>query len=268
MSALEFAQYLTPEVRALLLRPEVLVAVGFLSLVTSIGRYFTWCGVFYWIFYVKKRWKSHKIQPAWPKKAQIAGEIRWSLYSCIIYALLAVFLYDAILAGRTAVYFDWSERGTGYAVFSFSLMILVHDVYFYVTHRVSHEWRWLFRNVHRIHHQSTNPTPFADIMFHPVDALIHVGFLPVFIFTIPLHPLTLGLFMLQVQAVNAIGHIGYELFPESWKTAPGLKWISRPTAHNVHHSHVHCNYGLYFRFFDHFLKTERNLSDRPAERAG
>jgi lathosterol oxidase len=261
MSAFDFARYLTPEVLAVALKPEVLVAVGFLSLVTSIGRYFTWCGVFYWIFYFRKRWADHKIQAGWPTKEQIANEVKWSLSSCIIYAFLAVFLFYAILKGWTAMYFDWTERGTGYAVLSFVLMIVVHDVYFYTTHRLSHEVRWVFRRVHRIHHQSTNPTPFADIMFHPVDALIHVGFLPVFIFSFPLHPVTLALFMTQVQAVNAIGHIGFELFPERWRHAKGWRWISRPTAHNIHHSHVHCNYGLYFRFLDHFLKTEKTIED-------
>ncbi len=261
MSPFALAQYLTPEARAWALQPEVLVAVAFLSLVTSIGRYFTWSGAFYWVFYVRRRLARRKIQPAWPKREQIANEVRWSLYSCIIYALLSAFLYFAILKGWTSVYFDWSERGTGYAVFSFVLMIVVHDVYFYVTHRASHEVRWIFRHFHRIHHQSTNPTPFADIMFHPVDALIHVGFLPTFIFLIPLHPLTLALFVGQVQVVNAIGHIGFETFPESWRHAWGWRWISRPTQHNIHHSHVQCNYGLYFRFLDHFLKTEKTPED-------
>lgn len=261
MSFFDFAHFLTPEARAFALRPEVLVAVGFLSLVTSFARYFSWCGTFYWIFYIRQRLPGQKIQPAWPKKAQILNEVRWSLSSCGIYALVTVLLYFAVLRGWTQVYFDWSERGTGYGLFSLGLMVVLHDLYFYVTHRLSHRVRWIFRHIHRVHHMSTNPTPFADIMFHPVDALINVGFLPLFLFAMPLHPLTLGLFLAQLQVVNAIGHIGFEVFPESWRHAKGWRWISRPTAHNIHHSHVHCNYGLYFRFLDYFLKTEKTPED-------
>ncbi len=257
----DFSHYVTPELKAFMMRPEVLLAAFFISLLTSLARYMSWSGAFYWIFYVRRRLTGHKIQPAWPTKAQIANEIAWSLKSCVIYAVLAVLIVVSVLEGWTKIFFDFSERGVGYAVFSFFLMIIVHDLYFYATHRLSHEVRWLFRRFHRIHHMSGNPSPFADIMFHPVDALIHVGFLPIFIFTIPLHPLVLGLFLLQVQAVNAIGHIGFEVFPDGQRRHPVLRWISRPTAHNLHHSHVQCNYGLYFRFMDRLFKTERLPED-------
>jgi sterol desaturase/sphingolipid hydroxylase (fatty acid hydroxylase superfamily) len=161
----------------------------------------------------------------------------------------------------THLYLDVSAYGWPYFCFSLVAMLFLHDAYFYWSHRLSHASKVMFRRFHRIHHQSLNPTPYADIMFHPVDALVHAGFIPLFLFTLPVHPLALGLFLATVTVVNAVGHIGYEIFPYHWLSRPGLRWISQATSHNLHHSKVHCNYGLYFRFWDKLCGTYHPETD-------
>ena len=46
-----------------------------------------------------------------------------------------------------------------------ALLDLFHDTWFYFTHRLLHS-RWMLRNVHYMHHQSTNPSAFTGYSFH------------------------------------------------------------------------------------------------------
>jgi sterol desaturase/sphingolipid hydroxylase (fatty acid hydroxylase superfamily) len=268
----ELSHLYTPENIALGLAPGIVCLVALASFVSSAFRYLSWSTALYWLFYVKKReaWLSRKVQPRFPSARDVRREALWGLSSCAVYAGLTALIYVAALKNWTAFYLDVSERGWGYFALSIVLMLFLHDAYFYFTHRLSHQWRWLFRKVHRIHHQSVNPTPFADIMFHPVDALIHAGFVPLFVFLLPTHPVAFGLFLSLVTVVNAMGHIGYEFFPAWQARVPLLRWISRPTAHNLHHSKVHCNYGLYFRIWDRWLGTEVEgvVAETPAAALG
>lgn len=255
----DFRNLYTPENIAAATSPAVLAGVLFISFIVSVIRYLSWSSALYWLFYVKNRtaWAARKLQAAWPGRRQVAQEIRWSIGSCAVYAVMTVVLFYAAVKGWTRLYLNFSDYGWPWFLGSFVVMLLLHDAYFYWTHRLSHKSRWLFRRVHRIHHQVTNPTPFADIMFHPVDALIHAGFVPLFLFTLPLHPFAFGLFLTFVTVINALGHIGYEVIPEGWRTNPVLRHVSRAAAHNAHHALVHGNYGLYFTIWDRLLGSSQ-----------
>lgn len=255
----ELRQFYTPQNIELAVTPLVLLMVWLFSLLTSIGRYLSWSSVLYWLFYVRnrERWVHGKLQRPWPDRKQIENEIRWSLRSCVVFSFITLGVYYCAIRGWTAIYLNVSDHGWGYLVGSIFIMLLLHDTYFYFTHLLSHRITWVFRKFHRIHHQSANPTVFADIMFHPVDAAVHAGFAPLFLFFLPVHPLAFGLFIFLVTVVNAIGHIGYEIFPASMARTPVLKWISRATLHNIHHSHIHYNFGLYFRVWDCIFQTEK-----------
>lgn len=45
------------------------------------------------------------------------------------------------------------------------MLDLFHDTWFYFTHRLLHS-RWMMKNVHYMHHQSTNPSAFTGYSFH------------------------------------------------------------------------------------------------------
>ena len=64
----------------------------------------------------------------------------------------------AIRAGWTRVYFDIRERGAAGLGSSLVLMVILHDAYFYWTHRLLHHPAF-FERFHRVHHLSTTPTP-------------------------------------------------------------------------------------------------------------
>jgi sterol desaturase/sphingolipid hydroxylase (fatty acid hydroxylase superfamily) len=68
------------------------------------------------------------------------------------------------------------EYGWGYFFISVAVMLVLHDAYFYWTHRAMHRPR-LFKVFHRVHHLSTNPSQWAAFAFHPLEAVVEAGIL-------------------------------------------------------------------------------------------
>ena len=126
---------------------------------------------------------------------------------------------------------------------------------------------FLFKHVHLIHHKSTNPTPWTAYAFHPLEAVLEAGIVPVLAFTLPLDRMAIIYFFLFQIAYNVYGHLGFELFPKKFNKHWLGKWINTSVAHNLHHSRFHGNYGLYFLFWDRLMGTLREDYDPVYEEA-
>jgi sterol desaturase/sphingolipid hydroxylase (fatty acid hydroxylase superfamily) len=172
----------------------------------------------------------------------------------VIFGMVIIGVIWASRHGLTRVYQPIDKYGYGYFCFSIIIMVLMHDTYFYWTHRLMH-WKRIFKYVHRIHHLSVNPTPFAAYAFHPIEAVIEVGIIPLIAFTLPYHPLAITVFTLYSLLLNVTGHLGFEMFPKGFASHGLLKWHNTSTHHNMHHRLVKCNYGLYFNIWDRLMKT-------------
>jgi sterol desaturase/sphingolipid hydroxylase (fatty acid hydroxylase superfamily) len=220
------------------------------------SRYLVFASSFYLIFYVwkKKKFWYAKIQKRYPENKHIAREIINSSITIMIFGVVILLVKWAASRGLTRVYEPLNKYGYAYYVFSILVMIVLHDAYFYWTHRLMH-WKPLFKHVHKTHHLSTNPTPFAAYAFHPFEALIEIGIIPLIAFTIPHHASAITVFALYALLLNVIGHLGFELFPKGFASHKILKWHNTSTHHNMHHRLVKCNYGLYFNFWDRVMKT-------------
>jgi Delta7-sterol 5-desaturase len=219
-------------------------------------RYLLFTGAFYLFFYVwknKKYWYS-KIQQRYPEKRHILHEIKYSFITMLIFGAVIFLTIWAGKNGLTMAYSPVDKFGWGYYVFSILLMIVVHDAYFYWTHRLLH-WKPLFKTVHKTHHLSVNPTPFAAYSFHPVEAVVEVGIIPLVAFTIPHATSAITIFSLYSLLLNVTGHLGYELFPKGFAQHWLFKWHNTSTHHNMHHRLVKYNYGLYFNFWDRMMHT-------------
>lgn len=230
---------------------------GYLIAVFSIFlRYVLFAGsaflMFYWVR--KKNWQAFKIQRKFPKRKNIFTEVQHSLFTAFIFALMGVGIYFCRKAGWTRVYTDLQQYSYAYFILSFILLMLIHDTYFYWVHRLMHQKRF-FTLIHRVHHQSHNPTPWASLSFHPLEAILEIAIVPIAAFIIPLHPITLLLFATWSLIWNIIGHLGFEIFPAGFVHHPIFKWFNTSTHHNMHHSKANCNYGLYFNIWDSIMNT-------------
>ena len=109
--------------------------------------------------------------------------------------------------------------------------------------------------MHKVHHQSHNPTPWAAFAFHPLEALIEIAIVPLAILIIPFHPIVILLFSTWSIIWNVIGHAGYELFPFWFVRHPFFRWFNTATHHNMHHLKSNGNFGLYFNIWDRLMGT-------------
>jgi len=223
------------------------------------GRYFLIAGAAFLLFYVLRlRSLQHrKIQAKFPRLNDYLREIGYSILTIAIFALVPlVFIGDPDISKHTLRYERIEDRGWVYFFLMFPVMLFVHDTYFYWMHRMMHHPR-LFRIFHLVHHQSTNPSPWAAYAFHPLEGLLEAGILVLFLFLFPLHKLHFFLFFFFMIVYNVYGHLGWELYPPGFhRTAVG-RWINTSVAHNQHHRYFKGNYGLYFLFWDRWMGTLR-----------
>lgn len=227
------------------------------------GRYSFFAGLAFLLFYVifRRKWLYKKIQLRFPENKDYLREFGYSmltifLFTTVTYPLIAV----PAIAKYTTRYMEISEYGWFYYFALFPVLFVMHDTYFYFAHRLMHHKK-LFNLFHLVHHKSTNPSPWAAYAFHPLEALVEVGIVVVFLFTVPIHKTHLLLFFLMMIVYNVYGHLGYELYPKGFHKTRIGRWINTSVNHNQHHQYFKGNYGLYFLFWDRMMGTIREDYD-------
>ncbi len=223
------------------------------------GRYLVGAaGVFLLITFLAGPLAGRKIRPDSPKRAQMVREFWASLRTSAIFAVGGIISVMGSDAGIMKVYDDPALYGWGYFWLSLGLLIVLHDAWFYWTHRLIHDPR-LFRRLHRLHHKSYNPSPWTAYSFDIGEAAINAAFMPLTILFLPVADLGVFIFLAHMIIRNAIGHSGYELTP-AWRNGrPVFDWLTTVTHHDLHHAQAGWNYGLYFTFWDRLMKTEHPL---------
>jgi len=226
------------------------------------GRYAVLCGFAFILFYVwKKRvWIHRKIQRSFPQSRDYRREVAYSMLTACIFAAVALLCLKTPFRAHTLWYTDVSAYGTGYLLLSVVLIVLLHDAYFYWIHRLMHHPA-LYRHVHLLHHRSVNPSPWAAYAFHPLEAVLEAGIVPLVLLVMPVHPIAFFSFVTIMLWFNVYGHLGYELFPGWVYRHPVGRWINSSVYHNLHHERFHGNYGLYFTFWDRWMGTFRQDND-------
>lgn len=231
---------------------------GFFGIVwgTLLLRYVLFAGAAFlvvWVFLGKKL--AHKlIQRKKPEAERIWHEIKYSLITFFVFALSGVFTAWSQIHGYNLIYEDVSDYGTAYLIFSIFALILLHDTYFYWTHRLMHH-KLLFKSFHLVHHRSTNPSPWAAFSFHPLEAIVEAGIIPLASVLFPLHQGAMLVFFVYMTSLNVLGHLSYELFPSWFLKSKFTNWHNTTTHHNMHHKYFNCNYSLYFNFWDKIMGT-------------
>ncbi len=255
-----------------MLQIENLFRYGIIDFLTNTLIYGAVAIPFFMLFWVwfKNKFKHRRIQEIQRSTSKnLRHEIKFSIATLLVFSYVDIALYFAQINGYTKIYKNISDYGWAYFVFSIVVMILLHDTWFYWTHRLMHHPK-LFKYIHKVHHQSTDPSPFAAFSFHPLEALIEAGAYIIFSFLFPVHLFALFGWQILQMILNVIGHLGYEIYPRKFNTHWFFKVKTPSTHHNLHHSKFNGNYGLYFTWWDKWCKTEfkdyhkvyQNLQDR------
>lgn len=224
-----------------------IVAFRYFLLVTPI-----WA-MLYW--HKPTKWAKRQIYEKLPSKAMQGFEIKWSVITSLLFGVSGVGLGLIWQLGWTKIYLPFSEFGLWYLPVSFLLMALVHDFYFYVTHRWLHLPN-VYRRFHALHHQSLTPSPWASFSFHPVEGLIQALALPLIVLFIPVHPTVLLSYLTFMTISAIINHLGFEVLPANSLGRTLGKWFITGTHHAQHHRFFRTNYSLFFTFWDRIFSTE------------
>lgn len=191
--------------------------------------------------------------------AQIRREIGWSLASAVIYGVPAgIVAWGWQTHGWTRIYWEVGDWPFWYWPLSVLLYLFAHDTWFYWTHRAMHG-RHLFRIAHAVHHASRPPTAWAAMSFHPWEAMTGAVVIPALVFIIPIHVGALGAVLAIMTIMGVANHMGWEMFPRALVQGPAGKYLITASHHQRHHQQYTCNFGLYFRFWDHVCGTDRGL---------
>ncbi|MEQ8472694.1 MAG: sterol desaturase family protein [Marinoscillum sp.] len=230
-------------------------------------RYFIAAGVAFFIYYIlfKNRLTFKKIQGKFPKVSDYQRDFIYSATTVAIFALIAIGSFTYLRPYNVVIY-DISARPLWYWILTVIPIFIIHDFYFYWAHRLMHHPS-LFKHIHKVHHLSTNPSPWTAYAFHPIEAVIETLIIPILVFTVPTHPFVIVLFMIFQIIYNVYGHLGYELFPKGFHKTWIGRYINTSVAHNQHHQWFHGNYGLYTLIWDRMFGTLRSDYDQSYENA-
>ena len=125
--------------------------------------------------------------------------------------------------------------------------LAIFDMEYFIWHAMHHKIRFLYRNVHSIHHQYHAPHSWVTQYLHPWE-LVSVG---LFTTTSPWffdsHPLTQWAFQQFSIMVSVEAHIGYDFpgLPHRWFVLWGGS-----IKHDMHHQKPLSNYAPFFNYWD------------------
>jgi Delta7-sterol 5-desaturase len=178
-----------------------------------------------------------------------------SMRTVLIFSLVGTCVWVGYQLGISKLYFEVDRYGWPWLIASFFVFIVLHDAWFYWTHRLMHQPR-LFHWLHRTHHLSVAPTPWTAYSFSAPEALVQALYLPVVLLVVPAHQAVLFMWMIWMVLRNVMGHSGAELLPRSWLAGWWGRWLTTTLHHEMHHAYGRQNYGLYFTWWDRWCGTE------------
>jgi lathosterol oxidase len=191
-------------------------------------------------------------------REQKIRELKHSLIASIPSSIIISFVVYLGYLGLNKVYFDISQYGILWFFGQILLLMVLTDIWFYFVHRAMHSKK-LFRHTHKLHHLSTDPTPFATNSVHALEAVMDIGFIVIASFFIPLHPVALFIVLSIAFIWSTIGHLGYEILPKKLYFIG--KYLNLPTYHNHHHKTFKYNFGYYTTILDRCFGTLHPDSD-------
>jgi sterol desaturase/sphingolipid hydroxylase (fatty acid hydroxylase superfamily) len=182
-------------------------------------------------------------------------EIIWSGITSLIFSIAGVCMLILWQKGYTRLYVNINDYPLWYLPLSLFIYMFIHETYYYWLHRWMH-LPAVFRRIHKVHHDSIQTSSWTSFSFHPYESLLQAVIIPVLLFVIPIHIYIL-LALLVIMTLSAIiNHASVEIYPSGFEKDWIGKWVIGSVHHDIHHKRFKYNFGLYFTFWDKWMKTE------------
>jgi sterol desaturase/sphingolipid hydroxylase (fatty acid hydroxylase superfamily) len=224
-------------------------------------------GAFHLRLYIRKaQGQAFKYNPKWLDgdhptflfRNQTRENMFWTLASGVpIWTAYEVVTLWAFANGYIP-WVGWAAHPVYLAVLML-LIPLLREVHFYLVHRLLHV-PFLYRTVHRLHHNNVNPGPWSGLSMHPVEHLLYFSGVLIH-WLVPSHPVH-ALFHLMHAGLSPVpGHTGFE------KVVVGKRGTVDTDcyAHYLHHKYFECNYADGSIPLDQWFGTFHDGSDAAHE---
>lgn len=186
-----------------------------------------------------------------PSSTIMYNQIKLAQSSMFLYVCLPVLGEYIIEQNYTLVYYTIHEIGGIYWYLFYTVLYFsIVEIGIYWMHRTLHTNKWMYKNIHMLHHQYNKPetlTPWASIAFHPLDGILQASPYVATLLLVPCHYIThtIMLFFTAIWATYIHDAMDFNILP----IIMGSKY------HTVHHTHYIYNYGQIFVFCDQIWGT-------------
>jgi len=220
-------------------------------------RYIFISGLYHQIFlgWLKDKYKKRILVSNEYSKQQMIKEVVWSGFSSLIFSISGVLMLIFWQKGYTMLYIDLNDYPLWYLPISLLLYMFIHETYYYWLHRWMHLPN-VFRKIHKVHHDSIQTSSWTSFSFHPYESLLQAVIIPLLLFVVPIHIYMLLVLLIIMTLSAIINHAGVEVYPEGFEKNFLGKWLIGAVHHDIHHKKFRYNFGLYFTFWDKWMKTE------------
>lgn len=238
-------------------QPTVFLSTALFIFLGIFGRYVATASLFNFLFKkaLRQRFSTRQVQLRPRRSRQDLIEMGWSLLTSILFAIAGALMMVAWQKGYTQVYTDWHAYPIAWFFISIALLLFLHETYYYWLHRWMHRPK-VYRLIHKVHHDSITTSAWTSFSFHPTESTLQVIFIPAMAFLLPLHYVALALVLTVMTVTSVVNHLNTELYPRDFNRHWFGRWWIGATHHSLHHSQFRFNYGLYFTFWDKWMKTE------------
>jgi lathosterol oxidase len=227
--------------------PDSLLVSWVTLMVAAIVVYFALSGLSYLVVYVLGRRRFHPSYVA--DGVQNRRAMRLSIVGVLGNVTLAMPVQALIASGHSQIYWTVSAAGVPWMVASVVLYVAFVDTAIYWTHRTMHT-DFLYRHVHRYHHEWQVPNSWTSMAFHPLDSFALALPVHLFAFLVPLN----GYVYLVMQGVMSLWSVG----SHDRVALVRFRWFNYVDNHTLHHWLYRCNYGQFFTFWDRVMGTWRD----------
>ena len=136
----------------------------------------------------------------------------------------------------------------------FIVLFLAMDLLMFVFHYLIHK-TFLYKAVHGLHHEATDPKPIDLFILHPVETIafggMWVGLLTLYTFNI----YAIIIYLIVNVVFGLAGHLGLEPLPIRLREQPLIRYLGTSTFHHNHHRDIDCNFGFYTSVWDRLMGT-------------
>lgn len=139
-------------------------------------------------------------------------------------------------------------------VISYIITMLSYDFVYYLSHRILHVDKDMYKYVHKIHHQLQAPGNMLDNLYvHPIESFFLLWLQVVPLYFVPIHILSVSAYFFSIFAVTSMFHMGIKF--------PSYLPLLDPQFHDDHHRLSNANFSFFTEIPDIVFQTN-NVSKK------